>query len=103
MSLVGTIDEKEQNQTAQQCSAAVNSNIEQPAGSARNKQLMEFVCGGIENAKCPCTKPACRKRAFFFQAVRHHRCTGEQPQDEIQRKMSDFSDEKHHGSVGAAL
>ncbi len=83
MSLVGTIDEKEQNQTAQQCSAAVNSNIEQPAGSARNKQLMEFVCGGIENAKCPRTEPACGKGTAFLLAIRHHRCTREQPQDEI--------------------
>ena len=64
---------------------------------------MEFVCGGIENAKCPCTKPACRKGTAFLLAICHHCCTGEQPQDEIQRKMSDFSDEKRHRSVRAAL
>lgn len=103
MSPVSTVNEKEQDQTAQQCPAAVNADVEQSARSARNEQLMKFVCGGIEDTECPRTEPASRQGTFFLQAVRQHRCTGEQPQDEIQREMGDFSDEKRHGCVGAAL
>jgi hypothetical protein len=65
-----TIYKEKYNQTAEQCAGTVNADIKRSACSAGDKKLMKFVCGSIEDAKAPCTKPTATKFPVSFYAVR---------------------------------